>query len=221
MNSEEEPIVITRTYINYKYMREFTDNDFDLNSKTLINLKVDNELNSKTLKDTNVDNEINASPYFILFMAETNNISKRYLNTWLELAKLVKNDKCHLGFCNLDFENGVFTNFKKLREKDYIDHPFYWARFIETPFMMVYRGGWPQGFYNDSINLQKLNEYCNDYVSYYGYNVPKEHSLRPELIPGEYTRQAKYLQDQKTNTNRIEEKPVDFKTQLIANAVNF
>lgn len=210
MNNTEEPIVITRTYINYKYMSEFKDEDFDLNSKTLIDLKVDREK----------DEQLNAMPYFILFMAETNNVSKRYLDTWLQLSKTVKNDKCYLGFCNLDFENGIYNNFKKLRDKEYIDHPFYWARFIETPFMMVYRGGWPQGFYNDSINLQKLIEYCNDYVSYYGYNVPKEHSLRPELIPGEYTRQAKILQEQDPQRGERKE-PIDFKNQLIANAVDF
>ena len=210
MDNNEEPIIITRTYINYKYMREFKDEDFDLNSKTLIDLKIDREK----------DEQINSMPYFILFMAETNNVSKRYLDTWLQLSKIVKNDKCYLGFCNLDFESGIFNNFKKLREKEYIDHPFYWARFIETPFMMVYRGGWPQGFYNDSINLQKLIEYCNDYVSYYGYVVPKEHSLRPELIPGEYTRQAKYLQDQNIQKSE-EDKPVDFKNQLVVNSVDF
>ena len=207
MDSSEEPIVITRTYINYKYMREFKDEDFDLYSKTMIDLKVDREKGEQQ----------NAMPYFILFMAETNAVSKDYLQTWLQLSRIIKNDKCYLGFCNLDFEKGIFNNFKKLREKEYLDHPFHWARYIETPFMMVYRGGWPQGFYNDSMNLQKLIEYCNDYVSYYGYKVPKEHSLRPELIPGEYVRQAKFLQQEE----KKREQQTDYRNQIVADAVNF
>ena len=207
MDNGEEPIVITRTYINYRYMREFKDEDFDLSSKTMIDLKVDREKGEQQ----------NAMPYFILFMAETNSVSKNYLQTWLQLSRTIKNDKCYLGFCNLDFEKGIFNKFKKLREKEYLDHPFHWARYVEIPFMMVYRGGWPQGFYNDSMNLQKLIEYCNDYVSYYGYKVPKEHSLRPELIPGEYVRQAKFLQQEEKKRKQ----QTDYRNQIVADAVDF
>ena len=194
----EVPKFMQRTYIDYKYLREFGNDDFNINSRTFIDLLYCED--DEKLKEITKDN---LRPYFILFMADSNKASKNYLNVWLQLAQEIKDDKCYLGFCNLDYEIAVKGVFKLLSDQP--DHPYFWARFLEVPFMMVYRDGFPQGFYNGSIDLKSLTEFCTDYVSLKGAQIDKRHLLRSENLDSMYLRQAKLAQLQNLSLPDINE----------------
>ena len=104
---------------------------------------------------------------------------------------------------NLDYEIAVKGVFKLLSDQP--DHPYFWARFLEVPFMMVYRDGFPQGFYNGSIDLKSLTEFCTDYVSLKGAQIDKRHLLRSENLDSMYLRQAKLAQLQNLSLPDINE----------------
>lgn len=206
--TKDEPMFITRSYIKYKYLKEFKEHDFDLESKTLITLNIDEE------------HEKNKAPYLVLFMKETNQNSKKYLEQFLNLAMQIKDDKCEIAFVNLEFEEKVLENFKKLGTKDCMDHPYCWARFTETPFIMVYRDGWPQGFYNGSVNPKNMSDFCTDVVSVIGSKVSKEHDERSYL-----TDQVFFNEGNMVNKEQVEEKKpkkvTDFKNQQVVNNLIF
>ena len=204
---EEEPVFITRSYINYKYLRELKDETFDLENKSLISLKTDEE------------NEINKEPHLILFMKESNENSKKYLKQFLNLAISIKNDKCQIAFINLEFEQKTLENFKKLGTKECIDHPYCWARFTETPFIMVYRDGWPQGFYNGSVNPKSMSEFCTDVVSVIGNKITKEHKERSYLSDQVFFDEGGMMK--RENTSEVKKQPVDFKNQQVVNSLMF
>lgn len=203
----EEPVFITRSYIKYNYLRELKDNDFDLENKSLITLVIDEE------------HEENKEPHFILFMKESNENSKKYLQQFLNLAKAIKNDKCEIAFVNLEFEEKILENFKKLGTKECIDHPYCWARFTETPFIMVYRDGWPQGFYNGSVNPKNMSDFCTDVVSVIGSKVPKEHAERSYLSDQVFFDEGNMLRKEILPIKP--KKVTDFKNQQVVNSLMF
>jgi len=244
MENDLLPKFTQRTIIDYKYLREFKDKDFNLTSRHFIDLLYDED--DSTIKKLTKEN---LKPYFILFMSDSNTASKAYLNVWLQLAQEIKDDKCYLGFCNLEYEKNVKEAFKLIGSE--IDHPYYWARYKEVPFMMVYREGFPQGFYNSSIDIKSLIEFCIEKVSVKGEEITKTHLLRSENLDNVYKRQAglaklynldniyidnydneKKDDDQKYIKKDVEERErfnakignngvKDWKNQLVANSVDF
>lgn len=143
------PDIKTRIYTNYIFLKEFLDKDFNVDEPTMIDLKREKE---------------NEGFWFIIFLDETQS-GRELLQRWLELAQIIKKDYLNLGYCNITFEKKIFTNFKNLTKIENIDHPFYWARYIQIPFMLVYRNYWPVGFYLGDLNQQALVNFVIDEAS--------------------------------------------------------
>ena len=213
------PDIKTRLYTDYPYLRELKSSDFNLKLDTLIDLSREGE-----------ELKINDGYFFILFMEETNS-GKEYLQRWLELAQIVKNNYCKLAYINLTFETKVLDNFKKLGSLENLNHPFYWARFMEVPFMMVYRNYWPVGFYNGPKNQNNLINFIIKDI-YEGLTpIEKIHSLRrdieenlaEEILESEKKIEARTLKERAIMEDKKEKekvKELDPKTQEILEGVN-
>lgn len=211
------PQLLTRTYINYPYLKELRDSDFDLKSRALIDF---------VTKDEDINN-LNVGAWFVLFHDESP-VSQKYLRVWSELARIIKNNRCYLGHCNLSFEKKIYQNFVKLGNRDYVNHPFSWAKYRETPFMIVYRDSWPQGFYNGTIYLAELVDFCNEEVANDTKEISKlfvrrrdlreEILMRDRVILKQITQERKLEREKK---EREEEKTIDTSRQKISRGVDF
>lgn len=165
--------IISQTHVMYQYLTELKEKNFNVEEKTLIDLIITDK------EDNEIEKRI--KPNLILFISE-NKLSKSFLKIFLQLAKEIKDDKCELCYCNLDFEDQVLKNFKILNEKENLDHPFRWAKFVESPFILGYKEGWPVGIYNYSVDVQSLIEFCNEYMVFGGKKLSKEYKYRPEIF---------------------------------------
>lgn len=208
------PDIKTRIYTNYIFLKEFLNEDFNIEQPTLIDLKKEGF-------------------WFIVFIDETQ-AGREFLQRWLELAQIVKADYLNLGYCNLTFEKKIFDNFKSLNKVENIDHPFHWAKYLQTPFMMVYRNSWPVGFYTGDMNQQALVNYIIEDASnplveltkinkrrvnpYREANIIKnERNLREGFKEDDLREKAK-KEDQKEKEKL---KNIDSRSQEISHSVNF
>ena len=211
------PELLTRTYVNYPYLKELRDSDFDLKSRTLIDF---------VSKDEDISN-LNIGAWFVLFHDESA-ASRKYLRIWTELARTIKNNRCYLGHCNITFEKKIYQNFVKLGDRDNVNHPFAWAKYREAPFMMVYRDSWPQGFYNGTVYLAELVDFCNEEVTNDMKEISKMFVRRTDLreeilmrdreILKQLSRERKIEREKK---EKKEEKEIDTNNQKISRGVDF
>jgi hypothetical protein len=142
------PDIKTRSYVDYTYLKELTNDDFDLDSYTLIDLK---------RKDKKGE-LINDGNWFILFMDESKT-GKMYLQRILELAQILKNDYAQIAYVNMTFERKIFKNFRELSNIAQINNPMNWAKITNIPFMLVYRDRWASGFFNRELNQENLADF--------------------------------------------------------------
>jgi hypothetical protein len=206
-----------RTYVSYPYLKELRDSDFDIKSRSLIDF---------VSKDEDINN-LNIGAWFVLFHDEST-ISQKYLKTWVELARVVRNDRCYLGHCNLTFEKKIYNNFLKLNNREYFNHPFSWAKYRESPFIMVYRDSWPQGFYNGTIYLEELVDYCIEEVANDTREISKEYvrrrDIRDEILSRDKTILRQLALDRsraRKKKERAIEKNIDPSQQKISRAIDF
>jgi hypothetical protein len=207
------PLLKSRTYIDYPYLTELEDAEFDIESATMINLS--EEMSKRE------------HPFFILFIKQDPE-SQRYLKIWLTIAEMVKNEHCDMAFCNLQFEKKVNQNFKKLGERKFFSHPFFWARYQRAPFALVYRDGWPQGFYNGGFFPQDLLAFITDRVNNPAASFDKNQKIRPDLISSLRKREMELMNELDDTREREDEydekmklKEMDPREQIIAHAVKF
>lgn len=211
------PVIKTRTFIDYIFLKEFLEKDFNTNQATLIDLK----------RKDDEGNPINKNTWFIVFMDESTR-GKEFLQIWLEISQIVKSDYLNLGFCNFTFENKVFESFKKLNLLENINHPFQWAKFIEIPFMLVYRNSWPEGFYNGPMNQQALIDFIMTKASDSLIKLEKEHPRRVDFKNQIYESEKRLEEEnlrekaKKEDEKKKEElKEIDPRKQEISKAVDF
>jgi hypothetical protein len=60
--------------------------------------------------------------------------------------------------CNIGIEARVAANFASLVNQP--NHPFYWARLQQFPYIMVYRGGWPCSLYSGDRAVQPIIDFA-------------------------------------------------------------
>ena len=58
---------------------------------------------------------------------------------------------------HLSYEKKIAENFNKLNMDP--NHPYFWARLQQMPFIIVYRRGWPVAFYNGNRSTQAIIDY--------------------------------------------------------------
>lgn len=211
------PELIARLYINYPYLKELRNEDFNIKSRTLIDFKEMDEDGAA----------INKGAWFILFHDQSAT-SQKYLRAWIELARTIGNNSCYLGHCNLNFEEKIKNNFIKLGDKEYINHPFSWAKLVETPFLMVYRDSWPQGFYNGTMFLEELVDFCVEIVKNDNFEITKKFTRRKNIRDEVIARDKKLLRaitlekaKEREEKEKEKEKEIDTRTQKIARGVDF
>jgi hypothetical protein len=87
----------------------------------------------------------------LLFYSE-NIESKQVLQVFKRVAESVPG--ITFGVCNLMLERKIGEIFIRLRNEQ--DHPFTWAAQKLTPFILVYRNGYPAAFYEGPNDVETL-----------------------------------------------------------------
>jgi hypothetical protein len=110
-------------------------NDFQLNDKEIISLKYTD---------------------CIMILFHTDNIESQDLfKIWNDCAS--KGSGAKFGECNVVINKDIGEAFIKVKQD--CNHPFNWVSVNQYPFILTYRGGWPQAFYNG-------NRTTNDILNY-------------------------------------------------------
>ena len=144
---EQKSEIVRRTFVESKLIENITEEEF-LDS---INL---------SFKDT----------ISICFYDETKE-AQHALRSFVSAADTVEGLK--FGVANLDFEKKIIKRFKNLDDED---NPYYWARYNHAPFILTYRMGFPQAFYNGFIDDKSLKFYFENLSHVKGY---KEQLMLP------------------------------------------
>jgi hypothetical protein len=93
----------------------------------------------------------------VIILFYSNNVeSEKLASVWSKVAN--STDGPIFAACNLHEEPKVATAFTSLAGN--IHHRYYWARLQQVPFILVYRGGSPIGFYNDVRSVEKISNYA-------------------------------------------------------------
>lgn len=115
--------------------KQITSDDFNLDSNEKISLKI---------KDCII----------ILFYID-NKESSDLLQIWLDVSS--KNSGAVMGECNLNVNSKIQKAFLDI--KGDCNHPFNWASIASYPFILTFRGGWPQAFYNGNRDSTNISNY--------------------------------------------------------------
>lgn len=91
----------------------------------------------------------------IIFYTETKECLDVFKMFSLAAQKLVG---VVMGACNLEVETEVARAFTEIGQKR--SHPLHWARLKTYPFILTYRDGWPNSFYNGDRSLEAFVNYC-------------------------------------------------------------
>ena len=140
----------------------------------------------------------------ILFYGE--NTESRYLSkVWAETAAQVPGGI--FGAVNLIYEPRVAASFLQIGID--LNHPYYWVRFRQVPFILVYRGGWPQAFYNGQRAVSALVDYALTLACVPGY---VEHQPLPASMQAEnkleITAVGPYSAVRSNSTQYVADQPV-------------
>jgi len=121
--------------LNRDNIKQFSDTDFTVNSRELICINFDD---------------------CILILFYNNNIESTNLaKIWVDASS--QTPGFIFGAVNLQTEKKIAENFAKLNSDP--NHPYNWAALRQTPFILVYRKGWPTAFYNGSRSTQAIIDY--------------------------------------------------------------
>lgn len=100
----------------------------------------------------------------IIFFYSDDVISKQIARVFVEAANTVPGKK--FAACNLRVNSAVADAFNALETQDSVMRAF---RLKQVPFILTYRGGRPQAFYNGSISTQALVNYSFQLACKPGY----------------------------------------------------
>lgn len=98
--------------------------------------------------------------------------SKNLAELWSEVAQEVSGPK--FAAVNLMSEQRISDALIQLRMSP--DHPFSWMGIASPPFIVTYRNGWPQAFYNSNLNVDSIKNYASQLACQPGY---KEYVYSP------------------------------------------
>ena len=131
---EERSSIEKITIINSNIINTITNEDFGEH----INIKFEETIN-------------------ICFYGEHRD-SLHLLQVFVEVAD--RSEGITFGAVNLDYEKKIKNRFDNLHDED---HQHHWMRTTENAFILTYRKGFPQSFYNGIID--------NDVMRYYFENI--------------------------------------------------
>lgn len=131
------------TFFAQESVKRLREEDFTLTSKELVCVKYDDCM-------------------IVLFYNE-NTESKNVARLWGEAASQVSGPV--FAACHMLNEKKVAEAFTRLNMDS--NHPLHWAGLKQFPFILTYRKGWPQGFYNGERSVETFIDYgltlaCSD-----------------------------------------------------------
>jgi len=144
---EDKSEIVKRTMVKSKHIENVKDSDFE----SSVILKFKENIN-------------------ICFYGEDKN-SQHVLRTFVSAADNVEGVK--FGAVNIHLNEKIVDRFKSLNDED---NPYYWAKYSSVPFILTYRGGFPQAFYNGSVDDKSLEFFFENLSHIKGY---KEHHINP------------------------------------------
>jgi hypothetical protein len=135
------------TLPNSKFIKLFRSNDFALETKDKICI-------------------FEERYSLVLFYDETLE-SKKILSAFKVAAESV-NDVV-FGVCNLELETEVFESLTELKNDS--DHPFNWVTSRPSPFIIVYRKGYPVYFYDGPPDSQILINFVINFARSLNFKI--------------------------------------------------
>ena len=151
--------IVTKTFVDSTVIDTLTDSDFP--DSIYLDFK---------------------EPIGVCFYGEDKN-SLHTLQTFVNMADEV--DGFKFGVVNIDSDKKILQRFKDL---DHEDHPFYWARYTHRPFILTFRCGFPQAFYNGNVDTESLKFYFENLAHVKGYKESKTFNLKVKFDKSEYLR---------------------------------
>ena len=151
---EDKSEIVKRTFVKSKHIENIKDSDFE----DSIILK---------FKDT-----IN-----ICFYGEDGE-SQHTLRSFVSAADNVEGLK--FGVVNAHISQKIIERFKNLKNED---NPYHWARYSRLPFILTYRLGFPQAFYNGSVDDKSLEFFFENLSHIKGYK--EQHIMSKKLSQDE------------------------------------
>ena len=109
-----------------------------------------------TLTDEDFKESVNIhfkDPISLCFYGEDRD-SQYYLQKFVAAADI--SEGINFGVINLDHDKNIKKRFVDVNNED---NPYQWARYIKTPFILTYRLGFPQAFYNGEPKVKDLKLY--------------------------------------------------------------
>lgn len=131
-------------------VRNLRERDFALGTKELITLNYDDCI-------------------LILFYGD-NIESQNVMRIWAEAAAQVAGPV--FAGVNLIYENKIAESFMRIRQDT--NHPFHEMGIQQLPFILVYRGGWPQAFYQGQRTVADFIDYSLTLACTPGYTERKQ-----------------------------------------------
>ncbi len=116
-------------------VKQFKDEDFTIESRELICLKFDDCIPVLFYNDN----------------VESTNLAK----VWTSMSSQMSG--ISFAAVHLGLEKKIAESFNKLNLDP--NHPHYWARLQQIPFILVYRKGWPTAFYNGERSTQAISDW--------------------------------------------------------------
>lgn len=115
-------------------IRILKEHHFALDSKDLITLKFDDVI--------------------LVFFDDRTEVSDTFRAPFIEAGEKAAGPV--YAICDVKTNDAVASNFFRLKSEP--NNPFYWAA-QNFPFILVYRSGWPQAFYNGDLDPELLRKY--------------------------------------------------------------
>lgn len=156
---EDKSEIVKRTIVNSKHIEHIKDSDFD--SSIILKFK---------------------DPINICFYGEDKH-SQHMLREFVSAADNIEGMK--FGVVNAIMSNNIIKRFKDLNDED---NPYYWAKYSHLPFIITYRSGFPQAFYNGSVDNKSLEFFFENLSHIKGYKEQHISHLNVEHDENKYLR---------------------------------
>ena len=154
----ERSKIVSRTYVESKHIENLSHADFDG-----INIRF-------------------KEPISICFYNETKT-SQFALQMFVSAADSVEGFK--FGVVNMDTETELCKRFKELDDED---HPYHWVHTTDMPFILTYRSGFPQAFYNGNLDDKIMKYYFENLAHVKGHKEGKIADPRVKYQSNRYLR---------------------------------
>ena len=91
----------------------------------------------------------------------------------------------NFGVVNLSHDKEIKKRFTEIDDED---DPYYWVRYTGSPFILTYRKGFPQAFYNGDMKVKTLKFYFENMSHLKGHKEEKIDKITLKINKNDYLR---------------------------------